>query len=195
MKPNNIKYIVPLFFVFACNLKGAPISEAKEKELKTHFVSQYKQIDPDSRVDSFAFLKLDTITLQRKYVALSFNYMDEWEKQNQLMKIENDLLQKRIQLMRLSKDQENSLQEQTKEEAKQSLDTIAVIEKRAQKAQLKMNYYDSLSKRADSLKPIGYEAICIYRISLRDWTQQLDTAYIILNNNKNIVSHEEFYKE
>ena len=195
MKPNNIKYIVPLFFVFACNLNGTPISEAKEKELKKHFVSQYKQIDPDSRVDSFAFLKLDTITLQRKYVALSFNYMDEWEKQNQLMKIENDLLQKRIQLMRLSKDQENSLQEQTKEEAKQSLDTIAVIEKRAQKAQLKMNYYDSLSKRADSLKPIGYEAICIYRISRPDWTQQLDTAYILLNNNKNIVSHEEFYKE
>ena len=195
MKPNSIKYVAPLFFVFACNLNGAPISEAKEKELKAHFVSQFKQIDPNSRVDSFAFVRLDTITLQRKYVALSFNYMDEWEKQNQLMKIENDLLQKRIQLMRLSKDQENSLQEQAKEEAKHSLDTISVIEKRAQEAEQKMNYYDSLSKKADSLKPVGYEAICIYRISLPDWTQQLDTAYIILNHNKNIVSREEFYKE
>ena len=192
---NNIKYVGPLLFIFACKLNGAPISEAKEQELKEHFVAQYKQIDPDSRVDSFAFVKLDTITLQRKYVSLFFRYMDEWEKQNQLMKIENELLQKRIQLMRLSKDHEYLLQEQTKEEAIQSLDTIAVTEERAQKAQLKMNYYDSLSKKADSLKPVGYEAICIYRVSLPDWTQRLDTAYIILNNNKNIVSREEFYQE
>ena len=187
--------MIPFFLLFACNSKGKPISEAKEKELKEHFVSQYKQIDPNSRVDSFAFVKLDTITLQRKYAALAFNFMDEWEKQNQLMKIENDLLQKRIQLMRLSKDQNNSLEEQTKEEAKHSLDTIAVIEKRALAVQLKMNYYDSLSRKADSVKPIGYEAICVYRISLPDWTQQLDTAYILLNNDKSIASREQFYKE
>ena len=191
----NIKYIVPFFLLFACNSNGKIISEAKEKELKEHFVSQYKQIDPNSRVDSFAFVKLDTITLQRKYAALAFNFMDEWEKQNQLMKIENDLLVKRIQLMRLSREQKDSLEEQSKEEAKQSLDTIALIEKRVQEAQTKMNYYDSLSKRADSVKPIGYEAICIYRVSLPDWTQQLDTAYIILNKNKSIVSRDEFYKE
>jgi len=191
----NIKYIVPFLLLFACNSNGKAISEAKEKELKEHFVSQYKQIDPNSRVDSFAFVKLDTITLQKKYAAIAFNFMDEWEKQNQLMKIENDLLVKRIQLMRLSREQKDSLEEQSKEEAKQSLDTIALIEKRVQEAQTKMNYYDSLSKRADSVKPIGYEAICIYRVSLPDWTQQLDTAYIILNKNKSIVSRDEFYKE
>src|SRR5688500_9850373 len=191
----NIKYIVPFLLLFACNSNGKTISEAKERELKEHFVSQYKQIDPNSRVDSFAFVKLDTITLQKKYAAIAFNFMDEWEKQNQLMKIENDLLVKRIQLMRLSREQKDSLEEQSKEEAKQSLDTIALIEKRVQEAQTKMNYYDSLSKRADSVKPIGYEAICIYRVSLPDWTQQLDTAYIILNKNKNIVSRDEFYKE
>jgi len=191
----NIKYIVPFLLLFACNSNGKTISEAKERELKEHFVSQYKQIDPNSRVDSFAFVKLDTITLQKKYAAIAFNFMDEWEKQNQLMKIENDLLVKRIQLMRLSREQKDSLEEQSKEEAKQSLDTIALIEKRVQEAQTKMNYYDSLSKRADSVKPIGYEAICIYRVSLPDWTQQLDTAYIILNKNKSIVSRDEFYKE
>ncbi len=191
----NIKYIIPFFLMFACHSKGKSISETKEKELKKYFVSQYKKIDPNSRVDSFAFIKLDTITLQKKYVSLAFNFMDEWEKQNQLMKIESNLLQKRIQLMRLAREEKNLLEEQSKEEAKQSLDTIAVIEKRVQEAQIKMNYYDSLSKKANAVKPIGYEAICIYRISLPDWTQQVDTAYIILNNNKNIVSRYELYKE
>ena len=192
---NNVKYIVSIFLLFACNSNGRPLSQTKEIELKEHFVSQYKQIDPNSRVDSFAFVKLDTITLQKKYAALAFNFMDEWEKQNQLMKIENDLLRKRIQLMRLSKDQNNSLQEQSKEEAKQSLDTIAVIEERALAVQQKIDYYDSLSRKADSVKPIGYEAICVYRISLPDWTQQVDTAYILLNRDKSIASREEFYKE
>jgi len=192
---NNVKYIVSIFLLFACNSNGRPLSQTKEIELKEHFVSQYKQIDPNSRVDSFAFVKLDTITLQKKYAALAFNFMDEWEKQNQLMKIENDLLRKRIQLMRLSKDQNNSLQEQSKEEAKQSLDTIAVIEERALAVQQKIDYYDSLSRKADSVKPIGYEAICVYRISLPDWTQQVDTAYILLNRDKSIASREQFYKE
>ena len=191
----NIKYTIPLFLLFACNSIEKPISADKVQELKEHFVSQYNQLDPDSRVDSFAFVKLDTITLQKKYASLAFNFMDEWEKQNQLMKIENTLLQKRIQLMRLAREEKNSLEEQSKNEAKQSLDTIAVIEKRVQDAQIKMNYYDSLSKKADAVKSIGYEAVCIYRISLSDWTQQVDTAYIILNNYKKIVSRTEFYKE
>ena len=65
-----LKYIIPFFLLFACNSNEKPISTDKEQELRKHFVSQYKQIDPDSRVDSFAFVKLDTITLQKNMLRL-----------------------------------------------------------------------------------------------------------------------------
>jgi hypothetical protein len=186
-----MKYFLPLFLFIACT--GKHLSEAKENELKKYFVSQYKKIDASSRVDSFALVKLDTITEQKKFVSIALSFMDEWERQNQLMKLENQLLQKRIELMQISKGKEGA--EQTKQEAKQSLDTIGAIQERIKDAQKKMAYYDSISKRADSVKPIGYEAICIYKIYRKDWTEQIDTAYIILDKNKDIVNRETFYRE
>ena len=188
-----MKYLLPLFLLIACTQRGKPLSEAKEKELKKYFVAQYKQIDANSRVDSFALVKLDTITEQKKFLSMALSFMDEWQKQNQLMKLENQLLQKRIQLMQISKGKEGA--EQTRQEAKQSLDTIGAIEERIKDAQTKMAYYDSISKTADSTKPIGYEAICIYKIYRTDWTEQVDTAYIILDNKKDIINRETFYKE
>jgi hypothetical protein len=188
-----MKYFLPLFLFIACTQRGKPLSEAKENELKKYFVSQYKQIDASSRVDSFALVKLDTITEQKKFVSIALSFMDEWEKQNQLMKLENQLLQKRIELMQISKGKEGA--EQTKQEAKQSLDTIGAIEERIKDAQKKMAYYDSISKKADSVKPIGYEAICIYKIYRKNWTEQTDTAYIILDKNKDIVNRQTFYQE
>lgn len=80
-------------------------------------------------------------------------------------------------------------------EARQSLDTINAIKNRIEAAKQKMNYYDSLSKTADSKRPIGYEAICIYRVQKKDWTDETDTAYILMDKNKNIVSREKLYYE
>ena len=188
-----MKFILPFFLLVACTSGNEPLSESKESELKNHFLEQYKMIDSTSRVDSFFVMQLDTITEQKKYASLAFDFMDELEKQNQLMEIENSLLQKRISLMQLSMGQPGA--EKTKEEAKQSLDSISAIETRVEAAQKKINYYDSLSKKADSVKPIGYEAICIYRLQKKDWTDQVDTAYILMNRNKDIVSREEFYKD
>ncbi len=189
---NYLRFFLPLFFI-ACNGSNSSLPDTTEAELKNHFVNQYKMIDPSSRVDSFAVLEIDTITQQSRYASLAFDFMGEWQKQNQLMELENSLLQKRIGLMQLTKDQPEA--EANKEEARQSLDTISAIESRIEEAQKKMNYYDSLSKTADALKPIGYEAICIYRIQKKDWTDQIDTAFIVMDRNKKIVTREEFYRQ
>lgn len=190
---NVIKLILPLFLIIACTSPDKPLSDSKQLELRNHFVEQYKMIDATLRIDSFVVVQLDTITDQKKYASLAFDFMDELEKHNQLIEIENSLLQKRIRLMQLTSGQPDS--EKTEEEAKQSLDTISAIEARGEAVQKKINYYDSLSKKADSIKPIGYEAICIYRVQKKDWTDLIDTAYILLDRNKSIVSREEFYRE
>ena len=184
-----------LFFCLLCAScnNDNELADDKIAKLKDHFLNQYKMIDGNSRVDSFSVLRIDTITEQNKYASLAFDFMGEWQKQNELLEIENTLLQKRIQLMELTKGQpENGANEQ---EARQSLDTINAINHRIELAKGKMNYYDSLSKKADSLKPIGYEAICIYRIQKPDWTQAVDTAYITMDKNHRPVERHMIYKE
>ena len=190
---NHFPLFYFLLFLGSCSNENKPLGVGKETELKDHFVNEYKTIDASSRVDSFAVLRIDTITEQTKFASLAFDLMGEWQKQNELLDIENQLLQKRIGLMQLTKGQPDGAANE--EEARKSLDTITAIKNRIGAAQHKMNYYDSLSKTADSKKPIGYEAICIYRIQKKDWTDQTDTAYIVMDKNKNIVSREKFYNE
>jgi hypothetical protein len=180
-----------LIFLSSCSSENKPLAEGKEAELKNHFLNEYKMIDGSSRVDSFAVLRIDTITEQTRLASLAFDLMGEWQKQNELLEIENQLLQKRIGLMQLTKGQPESAANEN--EARQSLDTINAIRNRIETAKSKMNYYDSLSKTADSKKAIGYEAICIYRIQKKDWTDQTDTAYIVMDKNKNIVPREKLY--
>lgn len=182
-----------LVFLSSCNNENKPLTEGKEAELKNHFLNEYKMIDATSRVDSFAVLRIDTITEQTRFASLAFDLMGEWQKQNELLEIENQLLQKRIGLLQLTKGQPEGAANEV--EARQSLDTITAIKNRIEAAKNKMNYYDSLSKTADSKRPIGYEAICIYRIQKKDWTDQTDTAYIVMDKNKNIVSREKLYYE
>jgi regulator of replication initiation timing len=189
----QIKFLVPLFFLIACNAGNSRLDESKETELKNYFVEQYKMIDATSRVDSFVVLEVDTLTQQSMYANMAFDFMGEWQKQNQLLELENELLQKRIGLMQLTREQPEA--ENNRQAAKQSLDTISAIENRIEAAQKKVNYYDSLSKNADSIKPVGYEAICVYRIQKKDWTEHTDTAHITMDKNKNIVSREDFFKE
>lgn len=182
-----------LLFLSSCTNENKPLADGKEAELKDHFLDEYKMIDASSRVDSFAVLRIDTVTEQTKFASVAFDLMGEWQKQNELLDIENQLLQKRIGLMQLTRGQpENAANEA---EARQSLDTINAIKNRIEAAKQKMNYYDSLSKTADSKRPIGYEAICIYRVQKKDWTDETDTAYILMDKNKNIVSREKLYYE
>lgn len=182
-----------LLFLSSCTNENKPLADGKEAELKDHFLNEYKMIDASSRVDSFAVLRIDTVTEQTKFASVAFDLMGEWQKQNELLDIENQLLQKRIGLMQLTRGQpENAANEA---EARQSLDTINAIKNRIEAAKQKMNYYDSLSKTADSKRPIGYEAICIYRVQKKDWTDETDTAYILMDKNKNIVSREKLYYE
>lgn len=182
-----------LLFLSSCSNENKPLADGKEAELKDHFLKEYKMIDASSRVDSFAVLRIDTVTEQTKFASVAFDLMGEWQKQNELLDIENQLLQKRIGLMQLTRGQpENAANEA---EARQSLDTINAIKNRIEAAKQKMNYYDSLSKTADSKRPIGYEAICIYRVQKKDWTDETDTAYILMDKNKNIVSREKLYYE
>jgi regulator of replication initiation timing len=189
----QIKFLVPLLFLVACKEGNNRLYESRETELKNYFVEQYKMIDAASRVDSFVVLEVDTVTQQSMYATMAFDFMGEWQKQNQLLELENELLQKRIGLMQLTREQPEA--ENSRQAAKQSLDTISAIENRIAAAQKKMNYYDSLSKNADSIKPVGYDAICLYRIQKKDWTEHLDTAHITMDKNKNIVSREDFFKE
>jgi regulator of replication initiation timing len=189
----QIKFLVPLLFLVACKESNNRLDESRETELKNYFVEQYKMIDAASRVDSFVVLEVDTVTQQSMYATMAFDFMGEWQKQNQLLELENELLQKRIGLMQLTREQPEA--ENSRQAAKQSLDTISAIENRIAAAQKKMNYYDSLSKNAVSIKPVGYDAICLYRIQKKDWTEHIDTAHITMDKNKNIVSREDFFKE
>ncbi len=53
---------------------------------------------------------------------------------------------------------------------------------------------DSSANMADTTKPIGFQAKCLYQVRLKDKSIKRDTAFILLNTNKDIIKREDFLK-
>jgi hypothetical protein len=45
---------------------------------------------------------------------------------------------------------------------------------------------------ADTIKPIGFQAICHFQIRFKDKSVKQDTTYILLNLNRDIIKHKDF---
>jgi len=53
---------------------------------------------------------------------------------------------------------------------------------------------DSSLKNADTTKAIGFQAKCFYQLRRKDKSVERDTAFILLNLNKDIVKRSDFLK-
>ena len=196
-----MKFIITsiILIIFAsCNAKKAIISPQKEVEFKTFLVEKIKIIDAAAKVDTFRFVKFDTLTLKHKYVAMMQYVSDDMAKINEELKDHVDKWKFASQEVSLLYDLRsygsNSLYEKYKQDMqdeKKAIDDFAV-----KMSQLK-NSSDSLSelaKTADSTHTLNYYAVCFYQIRAKDQTVTRDTAYILLNLDKNIIDREAYYK-
>ena len=66
---NKVPFVIALICLMACkHEKKSPVSMSKENELKTFLAETYKTIDSTIKIDSFRFIRLDTISLKEKYL-------------------------------------------------------------------------------------------------------------------------------
>lgn len=175
--------------------KVKAISDTKETELRTFFLETYKGIDSTIKIDSFRFVRLDTISLKEKYFYAAGRLSDRIEECTEEAKKNNELLQTELQLMRLYSGLSTSLYKNASDDFDKYHQKVSDAIAKGKGLIAKQDSLNKLATKSDSLNPVGYEAICLYQIRYKDQSIKKDTAYIVLNQEKNIVKREDFYGE
>jgi len=180
-----------VLYAVSCSNKNDIQNEKLRKDLSTFFLSNLN--DSSVLLDSFFLLKIDTITEKQK---LNEQYSIIHNQQLYIL----DLLKYKTSEMSIMSDKVRLYS------MIGSRDLVRIekdkFEKNNEKFNLISKEFDSLSKvlkgiveiekTSDSIKPVAFQAKCLYQIRNKDKSIKRDTAYIILNLNKDIVIRKDF---
>jgi hypothetical protein len=177
--------------IFSCKSQKEKEQEKLTKNLKVYFKNNFT--DTTTIIDSFLLVKLDTLTqvhrLRQQIVTIS----NDFENLLDLYKLNTSKLSLQVSQLKLygmlesqtlidiQKDDVNKTAEKGKA-IKTELDTLQKISENIQ----------SQISTADTIKLIGFEARCFYQLKLKDNSVKRDTAYILLNQNKDIITRKDF---
>lgn len=187
----NILVITLFIFIISCSSNRNNQDENLRKDLSVFFTTNLN--DSSVTLDSFLLIKIDTISEKQKLNEQASTLLDN---QDYILKLlENDknqlsIISEKIKLYRLLESKSlvdieindfKKIIENTKIESKE-LDSISVITKKLLDAAI----------YADSIKPIAFQAKCLYQIKNLDKSIKRDTVYIFLNLNKDIIKKVDF---
>jgi len=176
-----------------CKSESERQSEKLQHDLETYFKANI--MDSTSTLDSFRLIKIDTITQRMLLYEQSSVLGDQVDQLIEMYKLSNQSLSLSVDQMRLYRmlesrdlfDIEKKDFDKKKEKSQQirfEIDTLMSITK----------VLDSSAKLADTTIPVGFQAKCFYQLRLKDKSVERDTAFILLNVNRDIVKRLDFLK-
>jgi len=190
-----MKFTSALFFliltIYSCKSQKEKEKDKLTDNLKVYFKNNIS--DTTTTIDSFLLVKLDTLTQLHRLREQTATLSTDFENLVDLYKLNTSMLSNQVSQLKLygmlnsktlidiQKDDVNKTVEKGKE-IKAELDTLQKI---SENIQLQI-------VTADSIKPIGFEAKCFYQLRMKDKSVKRDTAYILLNQNRDIIDRKDF---
>jgi adenylate cyclase class IV len=192
----NCKFFLTIlaFFILAsCKNKEEQQQEKLEEDLKVYY--SINQKDSAAVLDSFKLVMVEKITQKMLMYEQASVLNNQLEYLVDIYKLTNDKMSNSINQMRLygildskslvdMKRKDFDKESKKSKEIKTELDTVMKI----------IKLLDSAAVNADTVKSIGFQAKCFYQIRLKDKSIKRDTAYILLNENKDIIKRDDFLK-
>jgi uncharacterized protein with NAD-binding domain and iron-sulfur cluster len=191
MKRISCFCLIVILFAVSCSNKNDFQNEKLRNDLSTFFVSNLN--DSSVLLDSFYLLKIDTIT---EHMKLSEQFLVLSNQQKFLLELlknktdELSLISDKIQLYRMIGSQDLVNIEMKNVEENQ--DNFKLLNTEIDSLRKVLISVLDTQKKADTVKPVAFQAKCLYQIRNKDKSIKRDTAYIILNLNKDIVIRKDF---
>ena len=188
-------FFCSLIFV-ACGSKKVKIVKEDDKlsELRLHLEERLKVDDPANKLDSFKLIRIDSLTQRDKFNFLNEALTDSLKRIKLRMEVYSELYKANLKLANLSKRRSTSQDSVYKAEAEENKKEFEKFEDETKHLESQLLYYDSLLKVCDTVKAIGYEAICLYQLRRKDRSVLNDTGYVLMKLNKDIVRREDFVR-
>ncbi len=173
--------------LFACDVKSDnEVSDNKLNQFKTYVKSVHEKPDSIYKLVSFRFVRYNTLTQEKFYVARLDEIGDRLKCLNDELKCLNDEMES---LKNFAQNLENtyiSLSTYETRVTENKRETSRILREAAELSEKSSSIILQLL-RADKSKQIGFEAECMYQLQRKDRLLQNDTAFIILDMDKNII--------
>ena len=191
MKRISLFCLIFVLFAVSCSNKNDIQNEKLRKDLSTFFLSNLN--DSSVVLDSFFLLKIDTITEKQK---LNEQYSIIHNQQLYIL----DLLKYKTSEMSIMSDKvrlysmigSRDLVKMEKDKFEKNNEKFNLISKEFDSLSKVLKGIVEIEKTSDSIKPVAFQAKCLYQIRNKDKSIKRDTVYIILNLNKDIVIRKDF---
>jgi hypothetical protein len=191
MKRLSLFCLIVVLFAVSCSNKNDIQNEKLRKDLSTFFLSNLN--DSSVLLDSFFLLKIDTVTEKQK---LNEQYSIIHNQQLYIL----DLLKYKTSEMSIMSDKvrlysmigSRDLVKMEKDKFEKNNEKFNLISKEFDSLSKVLKGIVEIEKTSDSIKPVAFQAKCLYQIRNKDKSIKRDTVYIILNLNKDIVIRKDF---
>jgi hypothetical protein len=182
------------FALGSCKTRDAvALSDHQIDEAKIYITSVLKKFDSTSTLDSFRYLRLDTLYEKNKYNFLADDIREQIDDDNAEMKQLLDKFKDDIRMASLSSGLSNSLYQNYKGEAEDAKDKMQELQKKTEDLSEKFDSAAARHNRADSTKPLAYYGVYYYQLRHQNRSVKTDTAYVLMNLDKNIIERETFF--
>jgi hypothetical protein len=189
------KYLlVAILLLSICSCHQTPYQKVNKNNLEIFFKSIIKETDSAYTLQSFEFIKLDTTTLANRYNKIYYKLLDQYMAYTDELEVLSQKLTKTKTLIMLSKDLDRTLYETYNDERKEYMKRCEYIFKQDSLIKTDLKRVDRLCTKADSVKPVGYVAKCLYSIRKNNQSVVKDTTDIQLDSDFNIIDNTEYSK-
>jgi hypothetical protein len=182
-----MKVALGLFFLFMTLISCKSQKDIENERLADNLKEYFKNNLPDSSaiIDSFLLLKIDTLTQFNKLREQVTYLNNDTEQLLEFFKLNNSKLSIQVSQLKLYEMLESStLVSIQKEDVNKTI-------KKGKEISAELDTIQKISKNilsqiatADTIKAIGFQAKCLYQLRIKDRSVKRDTAYFVLNQNK-----------
>jgi len=188
-------FLIFLLIFFACSSDDRKIiQDDTVNRLRIHFEERIKTIDSTNKLDSFRLINIDSLTQRDKYNFLNDDIKDSLKRTKLRMEVYSELYKANLKLANVSRGRSASQYSAYKADAEENKKEFEKYQEESKLLEAQSLYYDSLLKISDTVKAIGYEAVCLYQLRRKDQSVFKDTSYILMNLNKDIIRREYLIK-
>ena len=190
-----MKVALGLFFLFMTLISCKSQKDIENERLADNLKEYFKNNLPDSSaiIDSFLLLKIDTLTQFNKLREQVTYLNNDTEQLLEFFKLNNSKLSIQVSQLKLYEMLESStLVSIQKEDVNKTI-------KKGKEISAELDTIQKISKNilsqiatADTIKAIGFQAKCLYQLRIKDRSVKRDTAYFVLNQNKDIIQFKDW---
>ena len=171
-------FFVSLIILLTVSCKENSKNRVNVSHLKTFFIAKIKIIDSTYYVETFALIKVDTITLKNQYRGICNEMIDKRNKyiddgEKILEKVKRD-----VNLENLDNGTDRALSKVLANSINEDKEDLKKLVLKDSLLKLDLNNVEALMIKSDSIKPVAYFARCYYTIRKKDFSISKDTTAI-----------------